>query len=106
MVGKIRNWHELVISSLGVDDGVGGGKEEVDAMIGQQVGLELGQINFEGSVEPHRDGDGGDHLGDQSVEVTEGGPFDGQIPPTDVIYGFVVHHRQINMFQQAVGGQH
>ena len=48
----------LVVSLLGGDDGGVGDQGEVDPGVGDQVGLELGQIHFESSVKSERGGDG------------------------------------------------
>lgn len=41
----------------------------VDSGVGNQVGLELVEIDVEGTVESERRGDGADNLGDETVEV-------------------------------------
>jgi hypothetical protein len=41
----------------------------VDAGVGHQVGLELGDVHVEGAVEAQGRGQGGDDLGDEAVQV-------------------------------------
>jgi hypothetical protein len=65
---------ETMIDSLtlfGRDDGCVGSKREMDPRERNQVGLELVQIDVEGTVESKRCGNGGNDLGDETVEVGE-----------------------------------
>lgn len=60
---EARHGHLLdrvgLVSSLGGrDDGGVGNQREVDSGVGDQVGLELVQIDIEGAVEAERGGDG------------------------------------------------
>ena len=64
----------------------------MDPGVGHQVGLELGQVNVEGSINPEGGGDGGDNLPNESVEVRVGGSLYVEVPPADVVDGLVVHH--------------
>jgi len=52
-----------------------GSQRIVDPGIGDQVGLELIEVNIEGSIKPQGGCDGGYDLGNQSVEVGVGGPL-------------------------------
>jgi len=51
-VGDLSDRELLVLSLLRRDDGCLGGKHEVDTGLGHQVGLELGDVYVQGSVEP------------------------------------------------------
>merc|ERR1719373_193359 len=51
-VGDLRDRQLLVVGFFSRDDWSIGDKWEVDAGIGHQVGLELGQINIEGAIKP------------------------------------------------------
>lgn len=62
----------------------------MDTRIRDQVGLELVEIDVQGTIEAERRGDGGDDLGDQAVEVLVARPGDIQVPAADVINGLVV----------------
>ncbi|KAG7260495.1 hypothetical protein CRUP_018668 [Coryphaenoides rupestris] len=76
------------------------GQWEVDARVGHQVGLELSQVDVQGSVKAKGGGDGGHDLANEPVEVGVGGPFDVEVPAADVIDGFVVHHEgTVRVFQ-------
>ena len=52
----------LVVGLLSAHDRSIGGQREVDPGVGHQVGLELSQINVEGTIESEGSGDGGDDL--------------------------------------------
>ena len=95
-----------MVGLLGGDDGSVCGEREVDAWVGHQVGLELGQIHVEGAVEAKRSGDGGHDLAQQSVEVGVGGTTNVQIASAQVVDGFVVHHEgAVGVLQRGMGGQ-
>lgn len=53
--------------------------------IRDQVGLELVKIDVEVTVESERSRDGGNDLGNQSVEVGERGRGDTQVSSTNVV---------------------
>jgi hypothetical protein len=53
-VGDLGNGELFVVGLLGRDDGSVGDEREVDSGIGNQVGLELGQVNVESSVESEK----------------------------------------------------
>ena len=53
----------------------------MDARVRDQVGLELGQIDVEGSVEAQGGGDGGHDLADEPVQVRVRRPRDVQVSP-------------------------
>ena len=62
--------------SLGNGDNWGEGSEgEVDTGEGLQVGLELVQVDVEGTIESEGSSDGRDDLGNKAVEVGEAGGF-------------------------------
>ena len=105
-VGDLSHRQLLVVGLLGGDDGSVGGQREMDTWVGHQVGLELGQIHVEGTIEAQGGGDGGHDLGDQTVEVGVGGTFDVQVTATDVVDGLVVDHEgAVGVLQGGVGGQ-
>jgi len=95
-----------MVSLLGRDDWSVGDQREVDTGVWHQVGLELGQINVEGTVEAQRSRDGRDDLADQAVQVGVGGALDVQVATADVVDSFVVDHEgTVGMFQSSMGGQ-
>ena len=105
-VGDLSHRQLLVVGLLGGDDGSVGGQREVDTGVGHQVGLELGQIHVEGTVEAQGGGDGGHDLADQTVEVGVGGALDVQVTAADVVDGLVVDHEgAVGVLQGGVGGQ-
>ena len=71
-----------------------------------QVGLELVQINVEGTIETKRGGDRRDNLGDETVQVGEAGGRNSQPLLADVVNSFVIHHeRAVGVFEGGVGRQ-
>jgi hypothetical protein len=78
----------------------------VDTGVGHQVGLELGDVHVEGTVEPEGGGEGGDDLGDESVEVGVGGSLDVEVSPADVVDSLVVEHDgDVGVLEEGVGGE-
>merc|ERR1712200_164189 len=83
-----------------------GDQGEVDPGVGHQVGLELSEVNVEGTVEPQRGCDRGNNLADQPVQVGVGGPLDVQVATADVVDSLVVHHEgTVGVLKGGVGGQ-
>ncbi len=81
-------------------------QREVDPRVRHQVGLELGEVDVEGAVEPERGGDGRDDLADEAVEIRVSRALDVQIAPADVVDGLVVDHEgAVRVFQSRVGRQ-
>jgi len=68
-----------------------GGEREVNPGERYQVGLELVQIDVEGTPESERRCDRGHNLSDQPVQVGEAGLGDPQALLADVVNGLVVH---------------
>ena len=62
----------------------------MDARVGDQVGLELGDVDVQGAVETERGGQRGDGLGQQAVQVGVGGALDVEVATADVIKSLVV----------------
>ena len=105
-VGDLGHGQLLVVGLLGGNDGSVRGEHEVDARVGHQVGLELGDIDVEGAVETERRGQRRNNLGDQTVEVGVGGALDVEGPAANVVHGLVVEHDgDISVLEQRVGGQ-
>jgi len=88
------------------DDGSEGGEREVNTGERHQVGLELVQVDIQGTVESEGSGDGGNNLGNQTVEVGEAWGGDSQILLADVVNSLIVdHERTVRVFEGGVGGQ-
>merc|ERR1719192_3236749 len=83
-----------------------GDQGEMDPWVGHQVGLELGQIHVESSIESQRGGDRGDNLADQTIEVGVGGSVNVQITTANVVDSLIVDHEgTVRVFQCCVGCQ-
>merc|ERR1712113_936349 len=105
-VGDLSHSQLLMVGLLSRDDGSIGDQGEVDPGVGDQVGLELSQINIESSIKPEGGGDGGDNLTNHPVEVGVGRTVDVQVPAADVVDGLVVHHKgAVGVLQGGVGGE-
>ena len=61
--------HLLKLHLLSRDDGGIGDQGEVDPWVRHQVGLELIEVDVQGSIKPQRGGDGGDDLADQPAWI-------------------------------------
>ena len=57
----------------------------MDTRVGHQVGLELIEVNIEGSVKPEAGRDGGDDLSYETVEVGVGRSFHRQVIMAEVV---------------------
>ena len=90
-VGDLGDRQLLMVGLLGRDDGSIRGKHEVDTGVRDQVGLELGDINIQGTIEPQGGGQRGDNLSDQPVKVGVGGPLNVEVPAADVVKSLVIH---------------
>ena len=75
--------------------------------VGDEVGLEFGDIDVEGTIESEGGGQRGDNLGDESVEVGVGGSLDVEVSSADIVDGLVVDHDgDIGVLKEGVGGEH
>ena len=78
----------------------------MDTWVWDQVSLELGKIDVEGTIESEGGGDGGDDLTNQSVKIGVGWSLDIQVTSADVVDGFVINHEStVRVFQSGVGGE-
>jgi hypothetical protein len=75
-VGDLSNGELLVVGLLGRDDGGIAGKHEMDSGIGDQVSLELSDIDVQSSIESQRSSQRRDNLSNESVQVGVGGSLD------------------------------
>jgi len=79
----------------------------VDTGVWHQVGLELSDIDVEGTVESEGGSEGGDHLGNESVQVGVGGSLDIEVAAADIVDGLVVEHdSDVGVLKEGVGGEH
>lgn len=96
----------LVGALVGRDDGGKADKGVMYTRVGDQVGLELVEIDVEGAVEAKRRGDGADDLSDEAVQVLETGAGDVEVSATDVVDGFVVDEEgAVRVLDGAVSGE-
>mmetsp|Transcript_36609 Transcript_36609/g.61693 ORF Transcript_36609/g.61693 Transcript_36609/m.61693 type:complete len:458 (+) Transcript_36609:171-1544(+) len=106
-VGDLGNGQLLVVSLLRGNHGGVRRKHEMDARVGGQVGLELGDVHVERTVETERRGQGGDDLSDETVQVGVGRTLDVQGAAADIVDRLVVKHDgNVGVLEQGVGGQH
>ena len=106
-VGDLRDGELLVVSLLGRDDGSVRGEHEVNSRIRHQVGLELVQIDVQGTLESERGGEGRDNLSDESVQVGVSGSLDVEVSSAHVVQGFVVHGEgTVGVFEEGVCGKY
>ena len=95
-----------MIGLLGRDDRGIRRKHEMDSGVGDEVGLELGDINVKGTIESEGSSQGGDNLGDESVEVGVGGSLDVEVSSADIVDGLVIKHNgNIGVLKEGVGGE-
>merc|ERR1712153_223879 len=106
-VGDLGNRECLVVGLLSRDDWRVGRNHEVNTWVWHQVGLELSDVNVEGTVESEGSGQGGDHLGDETVQVGVGWALDVETATADIIDSLVVKHDgNIGVLEERVGGEH
>lgn len=104
--GELHHRQLLVVSFLDGHNGRIGRQREVYSGVGHEVGLELGEVDVESTVEPQRRRDRRDDLADQPVEIRVGRPFDVEIAPTNVINRLVIHEkRAVRVLQGSVSRQ-
>ena len=104
--GDLSNGELLVESLLSGDNGGIVGQGEMDAGVGDQVGLELGQINVESTLKTEGGSDGGNNLADEAIEVNVGWALNVEVLAADVVDGLVVNQEgDVNVLEGGVGGQ-
>jgi len=62
----------------------------MDSWVWHQVGLELGNINVQSTIESEGGSEGGDDLGNESVQVGIGWSLDIEVSSADIVYGLVI----------------
>jgi len=78
----------------------------MDSWVWDQVGLEFGHIDVEGTIESQRGSQRGDDLGNESVQVGVSGSFDVELSSADIVDSFVVEHDgDISVLKEGVSGQ-
>ena len=78
----------------------------VDSWVWDQIGLELGEIDIECTIEAQTRSDGRDYLCYQAVQVLEIRSWDIQIAATNIVDGFVIDKEStIGILDSAVSRQ-
>ena len=78
----------------------------MDSWVWDQVGLELGDINIEGTIESEGSGQGRDSLGNESVQVGVGWSLDIEVSSADIIDGLVIKDNgDISVLKKRVSGE-
>ena len=78
----------------------------MDTWVWHQVSLELSDIDVKSTIESEGSSEGGDNLGDDSVQVGVGWSLDVKVSSADIVDGFVVKHDcDIGVLKEGVGGQ-
>lgn len=104
--GDLGDRVSLVGGLVGRDDGRVSDQREVNTGVGDQVGLELVQVDVQGAVEAERGSDGGDDLSDQAVQVLVAGALNAEVATADVVDGLVVDHEgAVGVLQGGVSGE-
>jgi len=105
-VGDLGDGELLVVGLLGRDDWGVSGEREVDTWVGDQVSLELGEIDIESTIESEGGGDGGNDLADETVQVGVSWSLNVEVATADVVDGLVVDHEgTVGVLQGGVGGE-
>lgn len=86
-VGDFRHRELLVVGFFGGDDGSIGHEGKVDAGIGDQIRLELGQVHIQRTVKAERGSNGRDHLRNDAVQIGKSGPLNAQVFAANIING-------------------
>lgn len=96
----------LVSGLVGGDNGGVGDQREVDTRVGDQVCLELVQVDVEGAVETERSGNGGNNLSDEAVQVLVARALNSEVAAADVVDSLIVNHEAaVGVLQGGVGSQ-
>jgi len=78
----------------------------MDSWIWDQVSLEFSDINVQSTIESEGGSEGGDDLGNESVEVGVSWSLDIEVSSADVIDGFVIDHdSNIGVLEEGVSGE-
>merc|ERR1719182_1147552 len=106
-VGNLTHGQLLVVRLLSRDDRGVRRKHEVDTRVGHQVGLELGDVHVQGTIETQRSRQRGRDLRDDAVQVGVRRALNVEAAAAHVVDGLVVQAEgHISVLQQGVGGKH
>jgi len=76
----------------------------MDSWVWDQVGLELSDINVQSTIESEGSSEGGDNLGNESVQVGVSWSLNIKVSSADIIDGFVINHNgDISVLKKGMG---
>ena len=105
-VGNLGDGELLVVGLLSADDWGVGADWEVDTAVWDEVSLELGEVDVEGTIEPEGGGKAGDNLTDEPVEVGVSWALDVEGTAAKVVEGLVIDHEgAVGVIDHGVGGE-
>jgi hypothetical protein len=88
--GKLLDLEALVLALVGRNDRSVADERVVNSRVRNQVGLELVQIDVEGTIESERRGNGTDNLGDETVQVLVWRSRNVEVATADVVDSLVI----------------
>lgn len=96
---------EALVLTLGRGDDRGVADERVvNSRVGNQVGLELVEIDVESTVKSERGCDGADNLGNETVQVLVRGSGDIEVATANVVNSLVIDEEStVRVLNSAVG---
>ena len=103
-VGDFSNRQRLMVCLLRGNDGSVRRKHEMNTRVGDQVGLELGDVHVEGAIETERGRERRNDLSDETVQVGVRRRLDIEVATADVVERFVVEAEgTIRMLEESMG---
>jgi hypothetical protein len=106
-VGDLSDGKLLVVSLLSRDNWSVRRKHEVDTRVWHKIGLELGDIDVEGTIETKGSGQRRDNLSDQPVKVGVCWALDVEVAAADIVDSLVVEHdSNVSVLKKRVGREH
>jgi hypothetical protein len=103
-VGELRNGQLLVVGLLSRDDWGVRSQHKVNSWVWHKIGLELGDIDVQSTIESERSSQRGHDLGNQSVQVGVGWALNVQVAATHIIQGLVIQAESaVSVLKERVG---
>jgi len=95
-----------MVSLLGRDDGSIRGQDKVDTRVRDEIGLELGQIDIEGTIKAERSSEGRNDLSNETVEVGVGRALNVEVATANIIDGLIVDEElNVSVLEEGVGAE-
>jgi hypothetical protein len=105
--GDLSDRQRLVESLLSRDDRGVRSKHKVDTGVGYQVGLELGDIHVQSTIETEGGSERTDDLSNQTIQVGVSRPLNIEVATADIVKSFVVKAESaVSVLQKGVGREH